>query len=78
MDPTTTSLAEESNVLPPHSRHGQDVMEERTSETFPGKLFRVLGEAEEAGLSHIVAWMPHGRAFRVNDRKLFVEVLLPR
>ena len=76
-------------------------------ESFPAKLFRILEEVEEKGLTQIISWMPQyvydftlrrmicflfcrpltnlslgptcsGRAFRVHDRKLFVELVMPR
>ena len=45
--------------------------------TFPCMLFRMLLEAETNGLQHVVSWQPHGRAFKVHDRSLFVKQLLP-
>ena len=44
---------------------------------FPSKLFVLLDEAERTGFSHVISWMPHGRSFRVHERKTFVEHLMP-
>lgn len=44
---------------------------------FPSKLFLLLDEAERTGYSDVVSWLPHGRAFRVDDRDAFVERLMP-
>ena len=46
--------------------------------SFPVKLHELLEEAEARELDHIISWMPHGRAFRVHDQKLFIkEVVFP-
>ncbi len=45
---------------------------------FPIKLQHMLLMVEELGLTHIVSWKPHGRAFEVKDVHLFVTFILPR
>ena len=40
---------------------------------FPIKLHKMLDEVDP----DIAAWLPHGRAFRVNDTEAFVEEVLP-
>jgi HSF-type DNA-binding len=45
---------------------------------FPERLHVALTDLEQQGLSHIVSWQPHGRAFRVHKRDAFVEKILPR
>lgn len=40
----------------------------------PIKLNALLSDPE---LSHIIGWMPHGRAWRILKPKLFVKVVLP-
>jgi hypothetical protein len=40
----------------------------------PIKLNALLSDSE---LSHIIGWMPHGRAWRILKPKLFVKVVLP-
>lgn len=42
-----------------------------TKRTFPANLHAMLSNDQ---YSHIISWMPHGRAFKVNDRKLFLLV----
>lgn len=46
--------------------------------SFPLKLHRVLSEIEADGLSEIVGWQPHGRAFLVHDTDRFRSEILPR
>ena len=46
--------------------------------SFPLKLHRVLSEIEADGLSDIVGWQPHGRAFLVHDTGRFRSEILPR
>merc|ERR1712226_197992 len=41
---------------------------------FPEKLMMILSKSEH---SHIISWLPHGRAFIVRDSKLFGKVVLP-
>lgn len=44
---------------------------------FPLKLHQMLDEVENAGLTSIVSWRSHGRAFMVHKRVDFVECVLP-
>jgi len=50
----------------------------RALKRFPCVLHQMLGEIEEIGLSHIISWSPHGRAFVVNDVEGFVTQVMPR
>lgn len=45
---------------------------------FPLKLHELLEKAEEEGLSDIVSWQPHGRAFVVHKPKEFVSGIMHR
>ena len=47
------------------------------NEPFPVQLHWMLERTEKAGLSYIVSWSPHGRAFAVQSRDRFVEDILP-
>jgi hypothetical protein len=44
---------------------------------FPLVLHNMLTFVEEQGLSCIVSWQPHGRAFSVHDTKAFVRQVMP-
>jgi HSF-type DNA-binding len=44
---------------------------------FPSTLHRLLDEVEDAGHASIVGWLPHGRAFKVQNQELFVTAVLP-
>ena len=46
--------------------------------SFPLKLHRALSEIEADGLSDVVGWQPHGRAFTVHDTDRFRSEILPR
>jgi hypothetical protein len=46
--------------------------------SFPVQLYSMLREVEGDGLSHIVSWQPHGRAFLVHDKEAFVNQVIPR
>eukprot|EP00580_Thalassiosira_gravida_P020937 CAMPEP_0201676184 /NCGR_PEP_ID=MMETSP0494-20130426/41246_1 /ASSEMBLY_ACC=CAM_ASM_000839 /TAXON_ID=420259 /ORGANISM="Thalassiosira gravida, Strain GMp14c1" /LENGTH=353 /DNA_ID=CAMNT_0048158835 /DNA_START=5 /DNA_END=1066 /DNA_ORIENTATION=- len=45
---------------------------------FPSKLYHVLEKVETLGLSAAVSWQPHGRAFLIKDRDLFMTDVVPR
>jgi hypothetical protein len=48
------------------------------TEPFPEKLHRMLKEVEETGLSEIISFFPHGRAFAVHNPTRFVNEIMPR
>ena len=45
--------------------------------SFPLKLHAVLDQVEMDGLSHIVSWQPHGRAFVIHKPKEFTDHVMP-
>lgn len=45
--------------------------------SFPVRLFDMLTDVQERGLSSIVSWQPHGRAIRVHNPNRFVAEILP-
>jgi hypothetical protein len=47
-------------------------------ETFPGKLYCLLVEAEREGNDHIISFTPDGGAFKINNREAFIEVESPK
>ena len=46
-------------------------------ELFPFLLYRILMDAESHGFSEIISFLPHGRAFTVHSRFMFVDVVMP-
>ena len=60
-------------------------VEHDRSASFPTMLHRMLADIEELGrkdpemgsLKKIVSWQPHGKAFKIHDRKKFVSVVMP-
>ena len=44
---------------------------------FPIKVHRMLDFAQEHGLTHVVGWRPHGRAFAIFNPLQFSEVVMP-
>lgn len=66
--------------------HTRTTMETATSsaprggvaEPFPRKVFRMLHDTEREGLTDIVSFLPHGRAFMVHKPDRFVEEIMPR
>ena len=81
-------LADEPDA-PPEDEEAQDAMMMSQSEkkktnaplsidSFPMKLYRILDQIETDGLSKIVSWQPHGRAFLIRDYGLFVSIIMPR
>ena len=44
---------------------------------FPTILHNMLERIEDEGLSHVVSWSPHGRAFAVHNPKAFINKVMP-
>lgn len=58
----------------------RDLNDIASNESFPFKLHDLLTVAEskkDPSLSNIISWQPHGRAFLVHDKDLFVDQILP-
>lgn len=45
---------------------------------FPTKLYEILEEVDELGLSDAVSWLPHGQAFFIKDVDIFLTKVIPR
>ncbi len=45
---------------------------------FPLKLHRMLKFAAMESLEDVVSWMPHGRAFKIHDPKVFASTIMPK
>jgi hypothetical protein len=48
------------------------------TEPFPEKLHRMLEDAERGGLSEIVSFFSHGRAFAIHKPRRFVKEIMPK
>lgn len=48
------------------------------SSSFPEVLYELLETADRENLDDIVSWLPHRRAFRVNNKDRFMQEILPR
>jgi hypothetical protein len=48
------------------------------SEPFPEKLHRMLSGVEQEGISDVVSFFSHGRAFGVHDMDTFVSEVMPK
>ena len=48
----------------------------RSQESFPVKLYKIIDRIERDGLSSIISWLPHGRAFRIHDTGRFVKEVM--
>ncbi|KAL7540978.1 hypothetical protein ACHAXR_010535, partial [Thalassiosira sp. AJA248-18] len=53
---------------------GQTTKHKKSGANFPAKLYRMLSETR---FSHIITWMPHGRAFKVLSKELLVTEAIP-
>ncbi|KAL7481176.1 hypothetical protein ACHAW6_006855 [Cyclotella cf. meneghiniana] len=47
----------------------------KSNNNFPAKLHRILSNPEH---SCAISWQPHGRAWKIKDKKLFVEKVVPK
>ena len=45
---------------------------------FPTKVFKMLNGVEELGLTSAVSWLPHGHAFIIKDKELFINTVVPK
>jgi len=52
-----------------------DDRQQTSEELFPAKLHRILNTPE---YEEIIAWMPHGRVWKVKNKSVFVSYILPR
>jgi hypothetical protein len=68
---STKPTAAPISIPPPFGRYGK-------VELFPGKLYRLLAEAERDGNTHIVSFTPDGRAFKINDPGAFIKDVSPK
>jgi len=50
----------------------------RSQDPFPVKLHKIIDRIESNGLSSIVSWCPHGRAFKIHDNNLFEKEVMSR
>jgi hypothetical protein len=48
------------------------------TDPFPQKLYRMLQDVEEQGKTHIVSFLPHGRALAIHDMEAFTVEILPK
>ena len=55
-------------------RGGKIEKHKKSDRNFPARLHTILSIDK---YSHIIAWMPHGRAWKVLNKKLLVEEVLP-
>jgi hypothetical protein len=62
----------------PLEREGREQDSTDESGIFPVKLHSLLENVEVDGHSGVVSWQPHGRAFKIHNRKKFVEQVMPK
>lgn len=55
----------------------KDMKKHCEKQHFPIKLHAILERVDEEGLSDIITWLPHGRAFRVNKQEIFMKNVMP-
>jgi len=76
--PTSSRYRDFSNVADEEVRLNFNNMVGRTQETFPVKLHKIIDQIERDGLSSIISWCPHGRAFKIYNNTLFIKVVISR
>mmetsp|Transcript_18785 Transcript_18785/g.29090 ORF Transcript_18785/g.29090 Transcript_18785/m.29090 type:complete len:339 (+) Transcript_18785:71-1087(+) len=50
----------------------------RRMKTFPEKLMEVLSRSDDADCVRCIAWLPHGRSFKIIDQDYFMKEICPR
>ena len=69
--------SQDTEECPPFVGRNSPVARGGVVTAFPVVLHSMLGVVEEQGLSHIVSWQPHGRAFAVHEASTFVKKVMP-
>jgi hypothetical protein len=67
---STASTGTGIMMPPPFGRQGK-------SESFPGKLYRLMAHAEMVRDTHIVSFTPDGRSFKIHDPDAFMKDVAP-
>ena len=72
---TTRSADEDDRKLTsdPHMDEDDEEDDFRANQIFPQRLMAILSDERN---SDCIAWLPHGRAFIIRDRKLFAEKVI--
>lgn len=73
--PGSTTTLEFGDEFLESDRHCERSRKSVVSQTFPVKLHDMLSSPS---FSHLIAWMPHGRAWKVLKIKVFEERVLPQ
>jgi hypothetical protein len=69
--PSSTATTGSAILMPPpFGRNGK-------SESFPGKLYRLMAHAEMVRDTHIVSFTPDGRSFKIHDPDAFMRDISP-
>lgn len=55
---------------------GRLIKHKKSDKNFPAQVHKMLSNTCPSHC-HLIAWMPHGRAFKILDREALVKVLLP-
>ena len=76
--PQSSSYRDFSMVADEEVRLKFKSMVGRSQESFPVKLHKVIDRIERDGLSSIISWSSHGRAFKIHDSTLFVRDVMSR
>jgi hypothetical protein len=79
-------LRQHTGLIPPHHHLFSSICQQQQQggggrmkeHSFPVKLHDMLDQIDNAGLSHIVSWQPHGRCIVVHKPVEFALHILPR
>ena len=76
--PISSGYRDFSNVTDEEVHLKYNNMVGRSQELFPAKLHKIIDLIERDGLSFIVSWCPHGRAFKIHNNTLFIKNVTSR
>jgi len=62
----------------PSESSPEQQQQQQQHQPFPIKLHHLLEECEALGLSHIISWQPHGRAFKIHNPTLFATSIMSK
>ena len=78
MIPISSDYRDLSNMTDEQVRLEYKSMVGRTQDSFPVKLHKIIDIIERDGLSEIVSWTSHGRAFKVHNNDRFIKEIMSK
>ena len=76
--PTSSHYRDLSNIADEQVSLKHKSMVGRSQDLFPIKLHKIIDIIERDGLSSVVSWCAHGRAFKIHDNGRFIKEIMSK